>query len=152
MSIVSGSRSGCTISPHWPLVSDGGERARRRRRTTNQATMTTARIKTAPTTPPATPPASVPVFELLSGVEVGDRSSDVLMARSVCDICVTWIVNVGAVEPVPVTSGLSIQDECLCVSRAQGTPIAPPLFCAAFAFQLPSNCKGTVDETSWESK
>ena len=114
--------------------------------------MTTPRIKSAPTTPPATPPASAPEFELLPGVEVGDRSSDVLIAVSVCDICVTWIVNVGAVEPVPVTSGLSRQDECLCVSRAQGTPIAPPLDVAASWFQWPSNCKGTVDETFWESK
>lgn len=126
---------GCSISPPWPLISDGRERACRRR-TTNHATMTTPRVKTK--TAPTTPPASAPVFELL--VEVDDRPPPV--APGVIFDSETWLVDVGVIEAV--LSGESRQDEYMCVYRAQRSRIPPPLSSALESFQV-SLCKGTVD-------
>ena len=147
-------------------VSDGGERARRRR-TTNHAT--TPVIKATPTMPPTMPPVIVPAFELLCEVAVDDGlvcgvevDNELLCEVEVDDEppdtpgitldCKTWVVDVGTTEDVPVTSGESTRQVNICACR--GPPIAPPLACAAETFQV-SSCEGmyrTVDDISRERK
>ena len=78
---------------------------------------TTTVIKAAPTIPPTTPPAIAPAFELLCEVEVDDEPPDAL---GVVLDCETFLVDEGTINDVPVTSGLSRQNEYLCVNRAQG--------------------------------
>ena len=82
---------------------DGGEPARRRRRT-NHAT--TPAIKAAPTKTPTTPPAIAPAFKLLCEVEVEAEAADELGVKVDWE---TLIAAVGTivVEVVPITSGLS---------------------------------------------
>ena len=109
-------------------VSDGGERARRRR-TTNHAT--TPVIKATPTMPPTMPPVIAPAFELfcevavddglvcgvevdnelLCEVEVDDEPPDTLGVMLDCE---TWLVDVGTNEDVPVTSGRSTRQVNIC--------------------------------------
>ena len=138
--MVSGSGTGtnCPISPPWPLLSDGEERARRRRTAYHITTMV---IKAAPTIPPTTPPAISPAFELVCEAEAGDEPPDELGVMVDCD---TRLVDVGEIKDVPVSSGESRQDEYICVYQVQGPPIAPPMACAAEKFHA-SACNGTVD-------
>ena len=61
-------------------------------------------IKAAPTTPPTTPPAIAPVFELLLEDELDEDAGE-----AVWGVTVDWLflVEVGILEPLPVTSGES---------------------------------------------
>ena len=74
--------------------------------------------------PPTTPPAIAPVLELPCEVEAGDETPDALGVMVDCE---ARLVDVGIIKEVPVTSGLSRQDEYICVFRTQGPPTAPPL-------------------------
>ena len=100
--------------PAWPLIYaiEGAERARRRR-ITNHATAPA--IKAAPIKPPTTPPAIAPALELLceAAVEDEDEATDVPDADEL-GVNVEWetpAVDVGTIEAVPVTSGVSGRQE-----------------------------------------